>query len=350
MKRFILLVLVVAAALSAYTVAYRNANADDRYVTLGSHSKPVSAVAYSPDGRTAASGDQGGTIKLWDAKKHKRLRTIKTDGRGITALEFSRDSKILAAGWRHKIATEENTGGIVLYDVATGKEVRRLKGHREGVNALAFSPDGKTLASAGTQLDDGNYVGVWDYQAGKLVKSICEEITWRVQFTASGNYLFAQGRFWNTNNWKIKGERWGGGVKVTIDPNSRDIKASLDYVRNKGEVSNGAEENLEHESVVMVAIGGYPTFYSPDGRLIATLQYKQALLVHPRTARSIMALPAHSFLKVIAFSQNARFVVMPGKKYKVRLWDIDRSLRKATGKSLAQLDKDPYPELFRNDR
>src|SRR3990172_7661546 len=41
------------------------------------HANEVNAAAFSPDGRWLASGDDEGTIKLWEVATGRELRTLK---------------------------------------------------------------------------------------------------------------------------------------------------------------------------------------------------------------------------------------------------------------------------------
>ena len=77
------------------------------------HDGRVHSVAYSPDGKTLASGSGDQTIKLWD--------------------------------------------------VTTGKERATLKGHTGMVLSVAYSPDGKTLASGSPD----KTIKLWDLPADK---------------------------------------------------------------------------------------------------------------------------------------------------------------------------------------
>jgi WD40 repeat protein len=115
----------------------------------------VWSVAFSPDGKTLASGSLHGSVLLWDVKSGKRTATLQTfnpEGRmppnPAYSVAFSPDGKFLAAGSLH---------GITLWDVESGDKVVALSRPAATVFSVAFSPDGKILASAGSKGVIGKY-------------------------------------------------------------------------------------------------------------------------------------------------------------------------------------------------
>src|ERR1700722_17436902 len=65
--------------------------------TLKGHRHVAASVAFSPDGRTLASGSYDGTIKLWNVKTGKQQATLKGDSFRVNSVAYSPDGKRLAS-------------------------------------------------------------------------------------------------------------------------------------------------------------------------------------------------------------------------------------------------------------
>lgn len=111
----------------------------------------VLAIAFSLDCKLMATGgfdnDKGSYFaRLWDVETGKELRRVMhgTKGHGITSLAFSPDGKTLATG--------SDDARLRLFDVDTGKERKVFPkdsyAYRRG-RGVAFAPDGKTVAASG---------------------------------------------------------------------------------------------------------------------------------------------------------------------------------------------------------
>ncbi len=123
--------------------------------SLAGHKAYTSAVAFSPDGKTLASGSNDRTLRLWDVATAKERHVCSGHDDQVSAVAFSPDSKtVVSASW---------DGTLRVWDGGTGKERHHLKGHRYEIHTVAFAPDGKSLASGSA---DGT-VRIWDAGSGK---------------------------------------------------------------------------------------------------------------------------------------------------------------------------------------
>jgi WD40 repeat protein/tetratricopeptide (TPR) repeat protein len=146
----------------------------------------VGSLAFSPDGRTLATGWSDGAVELAGLTSGTTRATLRGHQSRVLCLSFDREGKRLATG--------DVSQTIKVWDVSDGTELLSLKGHRRWVTHLCFSPDGRRLASAGDDLS----VRVWDLATGQEVRRLVHQTAGDTQgwlaFTADGTRLLCEGQ------------------------------------------------------------------------------------------------------------------------------------------------------------
>jgi WD40 repeat protein len=108
--------------------------------TLESQGDSITSVAFSPDGKTLASG-AGKTVRLWAVKTGQAIHALEGHKGLVTSFDFSPDGKtLISSSWDKTVR---------LWAVETGQTLDTLRGQVDplhGVTSIAISPDGKTLA------------------------------------------------------------------------------------------------------------------------------------------------------------------------------------------------------------
>jgi WD40 repeat protein len=192
------------------------------------------SVVFSPDGAQILSGHDDGTIRLWDAKTGRTIRTIKSAGREAHAT-FTPDSN-------STVCVNHDDNQIRIIDARNGEIIRNVSKmdigkfeHTAHDESLAISPDGKIMALSAPR----GKIGLWEIQGGRLVGEFNTGISEDdiVVFSPDGKTLAAGGLNQNILLWDVK----SGGLQWKLLP-----LASEEEVKMVEENANRLE-NLKAE-------------------------------------------------------------------------------------------------------
>ena len=286
------------AAWGASAAALLQAWLGAQEMNLLQNGKHVTAMAYSPDSKIIAGGSEDGRVRLWDAKRgvvlHEALVGYKNV---ILSLAFSPDGKLIAGGGRD--------GKIRVWDAKSGAPIgssigeHALDGNRHdlnGVFSVKFSPNGRTIASGG---GDGTI------------------------------------RLWNTKNGAalglpLKGHQ-GGVLSLAYSPNGRTIASvGKDGTLRLWDAKSGAALSPP----LMAQEGFHPIMlpkfvnsvaFDPEGRTIITGANNGRVRLWDAVKQVPIGKSLLSYggsIKSIAFSPDGRRFASGSADGTIRLWDV----------------------------
>ena len=122
------------------------------------HYASVRAVAFSPDGKLAATGSADKTIKLWEVATGREIRSYLGSVGTVHQLAFRPDGKHLASF--------DAEYKLKLWDVESSKEIHTIELADDEILSVVFSPDGK-LVVTGTEK---NHAILWDLATGNEIR------------------------------------------------------------------------------------------------------------------------------------------------------------------------------------
>lgn len=278
--------------------------------TLTGHSSVINSVAFSPDGKTLASGSGDNTVKLWDVQTGALKQTLTGHSDLVGSVAFVLDGKMLASGsadntirlWDIQtgtavlkktlnghcrgckdavsldgkmLASASDDNVVKVWNVQTGALKRTLAAHSDTVFSIAFSPDGKTLASG----SGDKTIKLWDMQTGALKQTLTGHSNWvyYVAFSPDGKTLASGGydrtvMLWDAQTGALKDTIAGGDSPMAIEfvvfsPDGKTLA--------NGEVLGrtlrlyDAQTRVLKQTLTGYSSGINSVTFSPDGKILA---------------------------------------------------------------------------------
>ncbi|MDX1565122.1 MAG: hypothetical protein R3236_06935, partial [Phycisphaeraceae bacterium] len=269
---------------------------------LRAHSRRLSGLAFSPDGRWLVTTSSDRTLRIWDAKTFKQHKALTDNVPRIQAMAFSSDAEYFVVG--------TDTGQVVLLDASDWSVHARLEGHEGPVHAVRFVEGKRLLVSGG---EDGS-LRIWDLKKQtqrRLEQSEHPILTLDVN-ASSGEV--------------IAGDDEGRLIHLHLDrAGLESVRAHRDAVRaaayrpgssrffsggSDGRLHAWAGFNLPEESPAgKRSIGSiWALAYSPDGRWMASGHYNAKVFLWDLQAnRRRLVLAGHEGpVTTLAFSPDGR--------------------------------------------
>lgn len=116
------------------------------------HNRPVSALAFSPDGKLLATAEER-EVQVWDLGTGRLARASLVQKERVTALTWASDGRRLAVA----AGAEARQ-----WDLTSGLQVGQSMGHKSTITLITCSADGKVLLSGSR---DGT-MSLWDATTG----------------------------------------------------------------------------------------------------------------------------------------------------------------------------------------
>ena len=302
------------------------------------HKQGFSAVAFSPDSKLlAAGGCDGisGTVRIWNLRTRRFERRLIGHITCVMCMAFSPDGKRIVAG--------DRGGETVVWDVASGRVLVHIQDVTQlQVAAVAFSPDGKQFVTL-SRTPTMSRITWWDSGTGKPVKVLNggPAMEYRAAFSPKGDQLVSGGRshleLWNTAKGKNR------VVKV---PALKNTVNSIAFTRDGKQIALG-----HHAEIVLVAAAtGKQTrkipvsklharfltglAFGPRGRVLAAGacnrrgKPSRVTLWDTGTGRRLHTFRGHlDNVRCAAISPDGRWLATGAASRNLKLWDVRRFTR-----------------------
>ncbi len=272
-------------------------------------------VAFSPNGKTIASGNRDNTVKLWNLEG-KPAQTFTAQEFGIDHIVFEPDGNIIS----------HSLDNIVKLWNPNGKLLQTSNRYPDKVTSWASNPDGKMFAAGG--LD--KHVRLWSLE-GKLLQDFnqhTDRVT-SLTFSPNGKTIAAGGLDKTVNLWDLDGKllktiKYESGItSLAFSPDGKTIAAgSNDKTVKLCDLDGKLLQTLGTHDLAVTSLA-----FSPDGKTIASGSRDNTVKLWSLDGKMSQTLSRHeNFVTSLAFSPDGKMLASGSRDNTVQIWGLDGRL------------------------
>ncbi|PKY04694.1 WD40 repeat-like protein [Aspergillus campestris IBT 28561] len=313
---------------------------------IAGHTGPVLALAFSPDGRLAASGSSDHTAAMWNTQTGTVRHKLRDHATRICHVVFSPDGQLLASGAAdHSVRLwDTRTGRLRHTLICTGRPRAPRDPYDGGMIRVVFSPDGRTLA---VEICDER-VWLWDVVTGFLRLTVdCHDGESRaLAFSPDGRRVTSGSKdhsiqMWDVATGVLQKTLQGHEICIIDVAFSRDgrrlVSVGGDLTVRLWDTETGALQRTLRDFVNQPqprAVG-----FSPDGRLVALGGEDGCLYIWDAGSGKLLQKvplgPVENTLLIGGASGCSSYIETDVGCVDIRRW--------------LPGDASPYPEVYRQD-
>jgi WD40 repeat protein len=304
---------MLAVRENAQSVSVWNLTTGKRVRTIDTGTRAITALALADDGRTLMARTQDGPCFLWNTDSGEERPIAQKDV--VNAW--------LAPGNR-ALLTQHKDNIYKILDLAAGKELAVVqKKAPMGVSAVAIAPDGKKLASGSMT----GAVSLWDLETGEELASRAwpgQGLVSELAFAPDGNLLTAKFAFGHVKVWNLadhsEAASFANFTGQTVVSHDGKLVAAI----GKDFASVQIWDLAANKELVSIKGSLSAMQFAPDGKTLVGHDHVNLRFIDVATGKERASLPTprNTMLQSYSFTPGGRILGVSYSNGVIKLIDV----------------------------
>ncbi len=300
-----------------------NSNWQEDHLSIW-HSKPINAIDISTNGQYLISGDDGGTVAVWNLMMPQQPIATYCNHYPIYAVAISPNCIQIASGDKNRRVQLRRRESVINSLQELHADFSSVDSHHGFVYSVRFSPDGNILASGAAD----RRIRLWNTATGKIISTLSghEEAIMAMQFMPNGKILISAGidrsiRFWDVEQRQLLKTIEAHEQPINALAISRDgqliISGSNDRTVRVRQLGTPNSHILQGHQATVLAVA-----ISPDGKTIASGSMDGMVNLWDVDSKQLInSFQAHqNAVKSIVFQINGQFLITASLDRTLKIW------------------------------